>query len=261
MNIMKLFGNGLSKFKTAVVLPDMHVPFQDNKAIKLALKVVSYLKLDRIIQLGDFQDFYSISRFDKDPNRIDSMQEELDTGFEIWKKIKKAGKKAKLEYTEGNHEFRLRRYLWRHPELHSLKALKLENVLRVKELGIKFYRTDDICYINRNLIVTHGAKDDGCKLAQYSGYSAKNTLERIGIPGISGHSHRLAAHYKTDFNDTKEWYEAGCLCQLNPEYVKKPNWQQGFVVVRYTDRLFDVKLVHIKKGYWCVVDGRKFNLK
>lgn len=252
--------NNLKGLKTAVILPDFHIPFQDDKTIDLVLKYVKDIKPDKIIQLGDFYDFYSISRFDKDPKRIDSMQDELDEGYTIWKKIKKAGKKSKLEQVEGNHEFRLRRYLWRHPELHSIKALELESILKVKELGIKFYRLEDTCYINDNLIATHGANDDGCKLSQYSGYSAKNTLDKMGINGISGHSHRAASYYRTYMNGVKEWHECGCLCDLHPEYVKNPNWQQAFGVVRYNKKDFDVKIIRIKEGYWFVVDKKKYKL-
>ena len=170
-----------------VILPDFHVPYHDKNAIDLTLKYIKKNKPDRIVQIGDFQDFYSVSKFDKDPKRIDTLQDELDIGYDIWKDIKKSSKKSKLVYLEGNHEFRLRKYLWRHPELHSLEILKLENVLKTKELGIKFYRNVDTFYLKPNLIATHGAKDDGCKLSQHSGYSAKNTLEKVGINGISGH--------------------------------------------------------------------------
>lgn len=171
----------------AVILPDIHVPYEDDKALDLALKVIKKYKPERIIQLGDMYDFYSISRFDKHPDRIDSLQQELNRGFDIWKTIKKKSKNSLLEQLTGNHEVRLRKYLYRHPELYSLDCMKFENITRLDELDVKHYDVEDICYLNDDLIVTHGANDDGCKLSQYAGYSAKNTLEKLGINGISGH--------------------------------------------------------------------------
>lgn len=243
-----------------LIIPDLHIPFHDPNAVNLTVKVANKIKPDRIIQVGDFYDFYSVSKFDKDPKRIDTMQDELDVGYKVWKSIRKAVPKAEILYLEGNHEYRLRKYLWRHPELHSLDVLKLENVLRIKELKIDFYKNKDTLYLKNNLIATHGANDDGCKLSQHSGYSAKNTLERIGTNGISGHTHRLASHYKTTFDKQYEWHESGCLCDLDPEYMKKPNWQHGFVVVNYGKKGFDIKVIPIKEGYWCFVNGKEYRL-
>ena len=245
--------------RTAVVIPDLHIPYHDERAVDLVIKYIKDIKPAAIYQIGDFYDFYSVSKFDKDPKRIDSLQEELDKGTKIWRRIKKAGPKdMKIHYLQGNHEFRLEKYLWKHPELHSLRVLKLDKLLDLDSIGIKYYKNKDICYVNKNLIVTHGAKDDGCKLSQHSGYSAKNTLEKTGISGVSGHSHRLASHYKRTLAKQLEWHEAGCLCDINPDYTKLPNWQQGFARIKYNKTSFDIKVVSIKKGYTCIVDGKRY---
>jgi len=249
-----------SKSKHAVIIPDLHVPYHDEKAVSLVEQYIKNTKPDALYQIGDFYDFYSISRFDKDPKRIDSLQDELDVGYSIWKRFRDAGKpEMEMHYTEGNHEFRLRKYLWRHPGINSLRSLKLENATNIKDLGIKFYKNHQECYINKVLIATHGAKDDGCKLSQYSGYSAKNTLEKNAINGVSGHSHRLSSHFSRKMGGQLEWHEMGCLCTLNPDYVKKPNWQQGFGRVIYNQKKFDIKpiKIHQENGqYWAIVDGK-----
>jgi hypothetical protein len=252
----KLLG---TKTKHAVIIPDLHVPYHDEKALQVVENYIKDTKPFAIYQIGDMYDFYSISRFDKDPSRIETLQDEIDKGYEIWERIKNASPSSELHHLTGNHETRLKKYLWRHPELHSLKALKLENVLRLKELGVKHHDVEEVVYINKSLIVTHGANDDGCKLSQYSGYSAKNTLEKNGISGISGHTHRLASHYSRKLGGQLEWHEAGSLCTLNPDYVKKPNWQQGFARVLFNQKQFDVDLIRIHNfhgKYWAVADGK-----
>ena len=72
-----------SSMKVACVLPDIHFPFQDKNALKVALDLINYVKPSVIIQVGDLVDCYSISRFSKDPDRISgtSLQKEFDTFF------------------------------------------------------------------------------------------------------------------------------------------------------------------------------------
>ena len=251
-----------SEYKKAIILPDIHVPFQDDKAIDLTMKLIKKYKPEKIVQLGDAVDFYSLSRFDKNPERIDGMQEEIDMAHNLLKRYRQQSKKSEFAYLEGNHESRLKKYLWRNPELNCLDALKIENLLRLDKIKVDFYPSEDMYYITDDLIATHGATGDGCKLSQYSGYSAKNTLQKVGINGLSGHSHRLAAYYQRDFSGQKQWYECGCLCELDPEYCKKPNWQQGFGLVKYNNKEFDINLIPIHQDdkYWCIVDGKKYKV-
>jgi len=232
--------------KRAIILPDIHVPFHDEETIKAVLRCIKELEPDRIIQLGDLFDFYDVSKFDKDPGRINSLQKEIDIGYELMEKVIKASPKSRVEYMAGNHERRLTRYLMRNPELHSLRSLKLENVTGFKDLGVRVYGERETCHINNRLIVTHGDAFDGCRLSQYSAYSAKSTLAKKGISGISGHSHRLGSHYFTNMSGTKEWHEAGILSQLDPEYMTHPDWQQGFVIVTYDNKWYQIDLIHIR---------------
>lgn len=245
------------KMKTALVLPDMHVPYHDERALQLVYKYIQYKKPNVIIQLGDFYDMYSLSKYDKDPSRIDSLQEEIDVGSQIWKNFKKLSPKSKLIMLEGNHERRLHKYLMKNPEMHSLNALKIENLLGLKELGVEFYHSEQTYHINKNLVVTHGAVDDGCKLSQHSGYSAKNTLDKWGnISGIMGHGHRVGMSNRTlSDGSVIQWVEAGHLCDPHPSYVKNPNWQQGIVLVNYTNNRFHITPATIV-DYKFILDGK-----
>ena len=57
-----------------VVISDIHFPYQDDKAIKAALDFIKTNPVDTIILNGDILDFYDVSSFDKDPDRINSLQ-------------------------------------------------------------------------------------------------------------------------------------------------------------------------------------------
>jgi hypothetical protein len=47
---------------------------------------------------------------------------------------------------------------------------------------------------------------------------------------ITQNTHRQGAYASTNRGRTIQWTEAGCLCSLEPEYLKNPNWQQGIAL-------------------------------
>jgi hypothetical protein len=54
-------------FKRALMISDVHVPYHDIDALKMALRHGKKLEADAVILNGDLCDFYSISFWDKDP--------------------------------------------------------------------------------------------------------------------------------------------------------------------------------------------------
>lgn len=64
---------------------------------------------------------------------------------------------------------------------------------------------------------------------KFSGYTARGELEKHDSSGISGHTHRGGVYYYKTPERYLAWFESFCLCDLNPEYVQEPNWQQGFL--------------------------------
>lgn len=116
---------------------------------------------------------------------------------------------------------RLERYLKKHPELYSLDALKLPNLLDLKKYNIEY---SDKGIKLGSLKIIHGDI-----VRKYSGYSARAEMEKHDCSGISGHVHRLAIYYKRTPTRDLMWAESGCLCNLNPEYIDSPSWNQGFL--------------------------------
>lgn len=246
--------------KTAVILPDIHVPYHDKRAVDLVVKYIKDTKPEVVVQLGDMYDCYGISRFDKNPKRIDTLQDEIDEGKKIWQAIKKASPKSKLVMLEGNHEARLPKMLMKaSPGMYSLNALRPKRLFELDTLGVEWYSSHDTYKLNNSLVITHGAADDGCKLSQHAGYSAKNTMDKWGnVSGIMGHGHRVGMSTKTMQDGTMvQWIEAGCLADLHPEYVKNPNWQHGFAVVNYTKNRFHATPIVIA-NYEFISNGKVY---
>lgn len=237
-----LFLNTGKECREMVIVNDLHIPYHDPLTVSLALKAIKDIRPDYICINGDIIDFYTISRFSTDPARRKDLQQDLDSTRSIIKEIKEASD-ARIFLCAGNHEDRLRQYLWtKAPELAELRDLDIRHQLGLDIFDIDFAPYDSIVKVNNVFKIEHGDS-----VSKHSGWTAKAMYEKRGGCGIVGHSHRFGSHLKTCDGDTYGWYENACLCDLNPEYVKEPNWQQGFAVVTFIKDRFFVQQVPIIK--------------
>ena len=204
-----------------VVLSDIHFPYHDDKALKAVYNFLSNTQVDTIILNGDILDFYDVSSFDKDPDRINSLQKEIDMTQKFFKKLRSLAPKSMIIFVKGNHEDRIERYLKKHPELYSLNALKLPNLLNLDNYVIEYSPKG---FKFGSLKIIHGDM-----VRKFSGYTARGELEKHDSSGISSHTHRGGVYYYRTPERYLAWFESFCLCDLNPEYIDEPNWQQGFL--------------------------------
>lgn len=208
-----------------VFLGDVHFPYQDKVALDLVDEFLAWFKPDFIYLIGDIVDCYQLSSFDKDPRRILGFQDELDQATEWLGRLSRAHPKSKKTLRLGNHERRLDKLLCRVPEISSLDSLSWKKLLKLDELGIELSPYNGRLH-HRGFLVEHGDT-----VSSKSSATAAKMLERRGTSGISGHVHRLGVSYRTNARGTHAWYENGCLCSLQPDYIiGDPDWQQGFTV-------------------------------
>lgn len=209
-----------------VAIPDTHGYLIDWKAAEAALAFVRWYRPVRIFLLGDHVDFASISRFDKPPSDVARMGEDVEAWLKFGKKLRESAPDARISYRKGNHEARFARWLWKHQDMAAFmkwKGMDLPNVLELGELGIEWVESGAETPTPA-LVIKHGHT-----VRQRSGYSATGELERNGISGISGHTHRLGQVYKRSRAGMLTWVEAGCLCQYDPDYMEGQvsDWQHG----------------------------------
>lgn len=162
-----------------VVLSDIHFPYQDDKALKAVYKFLEQHPVDTIILNGDILDFYDVSSFDKDPERVNSLQKEIDLAQKFFKKLRQLAPNARIVFIKGNHCSRLERYLKKHPELYSLDALKLPNLLGLDKFNIEY---KDKGFKLGSLKIIHGDM-----VRKFSAYTARGELEKHDSSGISSH--------------------------------------------------------------------------
>jgi UDP-2,3-diacylglucosamine pyrophosphatase LpxH len=216
----------MTKYKKVLFVSDIHCPYQDKLALKAMYHFMDWFKPQEVIILGDLVDFYAVSRFSRQPERVLKLQDELDQAVGVLEQIRQHALKVNIYFLRGNHCDRLKKYLWSEAqELSGLRALRLEELLQFDRLKIKYEDKNQIHY--KNVIIKHGSI-----VRKFAGYTAKGEFEKNGLSGVSGHSHRLAQYRHTNEADSYIWTEAGCLCQLDADYLEgcRANWQQGFAI-------------------------------
>lgn len=249
-------------------IPDCHVPFEDLKSYEIAMEILLYVHdnydLKEIVLLGDFIDIYGLSFHEKDPSFGDlaelydremSIANErldfLDDHFEGVKKV----------YLEGNHEFRLKRFLNRF-------AGPLRNRLSVPgELGLNSRPSWKWVRFGRQQI----HKVWGCELyARHCPFSSAQALRQAELAGrsfIHGHTHQTQQATISSKIDGTEItaISSGCLVNFQHhvfDYVPaRPNWTHSVTVVLIDQKTgsFYPHVVRILPDYTAVFDGVRFS--
>jgi predicted phosphodiesterase len=234
MSLELMVNKEMVKMKKYMVLGDIHGDYRDEKALDIAFKYMKEYQPSEIILNGDIVDFYSISQFDKNPDRKYDIQDEVNFTKQLFRDIRKYTRKGtKITYIKGNHEDRMQKYLWRNPELIGLEVLDLEHLLGLKDFKVNYinatgdyWKNDTGHYKVGDLLIMHGDNRlNGASTSQYSGYSAKNTMGKLQNSVLIGHNHRGAVVYHSTPYGDLVGIEGGCLCQK----TGTANWQQGFV--------------------------------
>lgn len=220
-----------------MIMSDIHAPFHDKKAVSIAKKYMQQYKPDYVIINGDVVDFYSISRWDTSPSRKLNVSSELESAnYVLDYLLDGIPKKTNLYLNLGNHDVRMRKYIWRNPELDGLEELDIKNLLHTDERNIQvsipevdYWRKDSGHLVLGDTMITHGDNTlNGCKGGINAGY---NTMKSMGMSTIIAHTHRLSKRsHKTPYHN---WVgiEDGCLCQG----TGTADWQQGFVTYEIKD--------------------------
>lgn len=221
-----------------VVCSDIHFPFQDDSAIDAFLGYCREVKPTHIVLNGDIIDCYKLSRFTKGEGR--NPYEEIQICRHFLERLRNENKDSKIYYVIGNHCTRLQTYiLSKAPELACL----IEDIFSIIKVDDFKVRGCSELIINNDFVITHGKL-----LGNKAGLSAIKEIEKHYMSGASGHCHKLAHFITRKAGKKFEWFETGCLCDLNPEYVQDPDWMQGFVSISYKNGKRSGRIYEIEKG-------------
>lgn len=272
--------------KTAVILPDPQIgfrrdlvddsfdPFHDEKAMAVALQMIEDIQPDLIINLGDFLDLASFSRFVQEPSFALTTQKSINRGYRFLVEQRAAAPNAKVVLIAGNHDIRISKAiivnasaaygLHRAEKPDKWPVLSVPFLLRLDELDVEYidgYPAGEY-WINDNLKCIHGVK------VRSNGSTAQAVVADERVSTIFGHVHRMELQYKTVNTrhgfKTRLAFTPGTLARIDgavpstnggiDEWGRAKqhyeNWQQGIGVVHYEDGEgdFHVHGVHIHNG-------------
>jgi predicted phosphodiesterase len=220
--------------ETILVIPDLHFPYEVRRAVQSCVRFGEQLKPDRVVLIGDVVDFYAVSRFDKNPLRKERLKDELHSAKEFFDYMQSTiPGKPKYDMLEGNHEDRLRKYLWRNaPEIADLGGTSVPELLGLASRGITWHPGTSPLHLGP-LTLMHGNR-----IRKLGGATAKAISDEREQTIICGHSHRQGWVPHTSAAGLRGGYEMGCLCDYRKlDYVDSvPNWQLGWGVVTLLGR-------------------------
>ena len=248
--------------KWAAIIPDTHRPYHDKKAYALMIKALRFVDPCEIVLLGDYADFYSVSRHSKDPRLEHLLQKEVDDVNSGLDELDALFPKAKKVFLEGNHEARLSSYVGNHAS--ALFGLTdCEYLFRLNQRP----RWSWIAFGKNQLYRVLGS--DLCTRHRPLASNAKTSVLRAGLNLCYGDIHKIELAYAVALDGRNlvgfcpGWL--GDLKQVGAfDYmVSMPQWQLGFALVGVDPsqpKMFHHQIITIKPDYSCVVWNKKIKL-
>lgn len=241
--------------EVGMIIPDCHVPNHDTRAFSLMLKVGAFLKPKHLVILGDFADAESLSAHPPTKPGEEDFSRELAEVNQALDHLDALGATNKV-YIEGNHEFRLQRYIMeRAPGL--FRMLGWRECLRLHERDWSWvpYRK------STNIGKVHFTHDTGT-----AGMNAHRvSAQTFGGSAVIGHTHRMSFEVRGRFEGTPYlaamfgWLGDAEKAASYMHEAKAADWVHGFGVFHLEpySGVVHVQPVPIVNGK-CVVHGRLF---
>jgi len=229
-----------------LILSDIHLPYHCNDSLTAAIEMGVKMNVDAILLNGDTLDFFSLSRFAKDPKGR-SFAHELKTFAEFIQVLKSTFPKAQIYFKHGNHEERYNHYLWmKAGELEGVEEFKLDEIIQRRAAGVIIIGDKRIIKLG-DLNVIHGHEFGGNIFSPVN--IARGLFLKAKVAAMQGHNHQTSEHTERDMNGRiTTTYSLGCLCQLSPAYLPLNKWNNGAAVVEISGNDFNVNNFRIHNG-------------
>lgn len=247
-----------------VCIPDTHGSSVDGGAVSAFFDDLACLKPQEIIMLGDHVDCGGFLAEHHTLGYVAqcsyTFEDDIAAANQFLDKIQEICPRAKIEYIEGNHEFRISRWCVTQALRNGtdanflLKLVSVKNQLRMKDRGIPYYMQGefyDNCPIPATIkrgkcYFTHGSR--------VGVHSTQATLGDFGGNVVYGHTHRMASIVtQTVHGGSIGAWNPGCLAKLQPywRHTQITGWSHGY----------GLQIVEAESGQFLhlnvpIVDGR-----
>lgn len=233
------------RLKRVLHVPDCHIPMHNKQAWALFMDIAKQLNPDMLVVHGDFFDFYSVSRHDKNVSLDfktfkDEMQECRDLLGDLLAVCRSVRRPI---FLEGNHELRLQRYI-------AEKAPKLSGIYETREiLGI----VEPWLYLPYGQAGHYKIGKLMCTHGSLAGENpAASMVKKYRSSVAFGHVHKLQEYHITNIHGQDFIGLAiGWLGDERraAEYMKSvTDWSLGFLITYHKENGdFFHQLIHMKR--------------
>lgn len=230
--------------KTTLVVPDIQYPYHDALMLSKIVKVVKDIQPAAIFQIGDGIDFPQVSRWTKGTagEYAPTLQKHIDGFKGVLAEFRDAAPKAKITWLEGNHDLRIKEFVRSYAApLTTLRALEVENLFGLTELGIEYVKGP--VNVSSNTYAVHGHESGGYS-ALPQAWETK-FVKRYGSDKniIFGHTHQpylLSRAYGFDGKVTPRFtMNVGSIMDpTHAKYVKdgSVSWTMSFALLHDTGK-------------------------
>lgn len=244
--------------KRCLIIPDCHRPFHSRKAYNLMLEVASHVGINEVVLLGDYADFYAVSRHLKDPRVTQKLEDEVKSVNEGLDELDRLFPQSKKVYLEGNHENRLERYLVeRAPE--AFGVTDIQTLFRIYQRTnwryIGFDRNQVYQVLGSELYARH----------RPLAVNPLTGLQKGFVSLVFGDIHKILEMQAVGLDKkTRIAFCPGWLGDVRNrvfDYMPSvPQWQLGFALVTVdgSSKSFHHEIVQIKENYTCITQGKRF---
>jgi hypothetical protein len=274
--------SGNDRPQTVAVLPDMQIgffrhpngelsPTHDPSAIDAALNLLSIIKPDRSVLLGDNLDLPDFGKYRTNPAFQQTTQASVDYATEVVARVRVVTNGA-VDWLAGNHEERLQHWLVDNARAafglrqggrpDEWPVLSVPHLCRLDDHDVTYhpgYPASDI-WLTDNLKIIHGNR------VKSKGSTAHVYLNEQKVSVIYGHIHRRERAYRTreDIDGPAEIMAAspGCLARIDGAVPstgqgldldgrplqRVEDWQQGMALVTIHDDSWQYEEVRISDG-------------
>jgi len=242
-----------------LVLSDLQIPYHDPRLVSNLIDFVRRYKPDRIVSIGDEIDMPQISKYTRGTagEYVGSLGKDRDLTVKILEKLRVT------DVVRSNHTDRLFNYIASQAAgLSGIPELKLENFLRLPELGITYWKKP--LPIAPNWVAVHG---DHGRISQVAGQTALKQALQHGKSVVCGHTHRLGISSHTEASGGivgriltgMEVGNSMLFKSVGAAYTHgSANWQQGFGLLYVDGRNVTPVAVPVAKDGSFVVEGKRY---
>jgi predicted phosphodiesterase len=230
-----------------LVLSDIHIPYHDDDALRLAIEDGRKFSPDCIVINGDCGDYFAVSHWEKDPRKR-NLRVEIEQTRQFFAYLRKTFKKARIIWKHGNHEEWWLMYLWRKaPELLDVPHFDYPAIYELDMHGVELVQ-DKRMILAGKLPILHGHEFPKGMTNPVN--QARGMFLRGVECSLTGHGHRTSLHSEpTMLGHVITCWSTGCLCDMHPRFSVINKWDQSFARVE-NDKAgaFEVTLRRIING-------------